>query len=437
VKSLSQPRYVLVVCYDFPGIGTAGVIRTYQFVKNLPSFGWQPIILTAQPCSTDQEDNIEYSDGRLNYPKLTVQAPRLLVPFETDHNGLLKSLYDGTKNDKGPLKLLRFMAQLALPDGKIGWLPRAVRRALQVAQEYPIKMCFSVSPRPTSHFVARRVARHLRVSWVADFALPWSDAYWFSGRPRFIERIDQQLEASVVRSAQHVTVAYADLARSMCARFGAAWQQKISVIPTGFSDDLFARENVPTPAKFTVVYPGNHFCDEGRHGDCFLKAVDEWIGLNPRLKDKVEFLFIGKRDDELLRQRAAMAHPKVIRVEPFMSHRACIQTILSSNMCLVNTIGNRIPDKVYECMRAGKWILALTDADSDLENLLRHYSRGISVPARDMSAILNVLQGTYQRKRSEKFDAIQFDSFLHAYSSKHSAEKMSWVFENLLLSQNG
>jgi len=47
-------RYVLVVCYDFPWIGTAGVIRTYQLAKNLSSFAWQPIILTAQPCSGEQ-----------------------------------------------------------------------------------------------------------------------------------------------------------------------------------------------------------------------------------------------------------------------------------------------------------------------------------------------------------------------------------------------
>jgi hypothetical protein len=435
VKSLSQPRYVLVVCYDFPGIGTAGVIRTYQFVKNLPSFGWQPIILTAQPCSTDQEDNIEYSDGRLDYPKLTVQAPRLLVPFETDHNGLLKSLYDGTKNDKGPLKRLsQFIAQLALPDGKIGWLPRAVRRALQVAREYPIKICFSVSPRPTSHFVARRVARHLDVPWVADFALPWSDAYWLSGRPRLLEWFDQQLEASTLRAAHHITVAYAAIARGMFARYGTGWQKKISVIPTGFSDDLFA-QSAPTLARFRVIYPGNHFCDKGRYGDCFVKAVDEWIGLNPQLKDKVEFLFIGKQDDELLRQRAAMAHPQVIRIEPLISHRACIRTILASHVCVVNTVGNRIPDKVYECMRAGKWILALTDPGSDLEKLMRCYTKGISALARDVPAIRHALQSAWQRIDSDKVEFMEADSFVDRYSSKHSAKKISCIFDDILLSR--
>ena len=130
----SYSRYVLVVCYDFPGIGTAGVIRTYQFAKNLSSFGWQPIILTAQPCSGDQEDNIEYSDGRLDCPKITVRAPVLLVPFQTNYRWLFKPLHERAKNGNGILKSVpRFVTQLALPDGKIGWLRRAVKRALQVA----------------------------------------------------------------------------------------------------------------------------------------------------------------------------------------------------------------------------------------------------------------------------------------------------------------
>jgi hypothetical protein len=279
------------------------------------------------------------------------------------------------------------------------------------------------------------VARRLGIPWVADFALPWSDAYWLSSRPRFIERIDQQLEGVVVRSAQHVTVAYADLARSMCARFGAALQKKISVIPTGFSNDLFARKRVPTPVKFRVLYPGNHFCDEGRHGEYFLKAIDEWIVDNTRLGDQVEFVFIGKRDDELLRHRAAMAHPEVVCLKPLISHRECIQEILSSHVCIVNTIGNRIPDKAYECMRAGKWILALTEPGSDLDNLMRCYPTAISVPARDVSAIRRALQSVWRTGDLKEPARIEPVPAVENYSSKHSAEMVSRIFDGLLLAR--
>lgn len=432
----SYSHHVLLIGYDFPRIGTHGVIRTYQLAKNLPSFGWRPLILTAHSCSGGPEDNIEMSDGHLNCPKFTVPPSRVLVPFRTDFRKVREPFAGVISENTRVLKrMLRYVSQLAVPDGKIGWFPAAVRRALQVAREYPIKVCFSVSLRPTSHLVARRVSRSLGIPWVADFAFPWSDAYWLSGRPRLLEWFDQQLEASALRAAHHVTVAYADIARGMSKRYGTGWQKKVSVIPTGFNDDLFPRESMPTPSKFRVVYPGNHFCEQGRYGECFIKAIDEWIWLNPQLKDKVEFVFMGKRDDRLLRQRAAMVHPELIRIEPFMSHRACIQTVLSSHMCVVNTVGNRIPDKLYECMRARKWILALTDAGSDLENLMRHYSRGISVPADDLSAIRNALQKVWQVVDSKKSEEMKADASLDMYSAKHSAAMLARIFDCLLLSR--
>jgi hypothetical protein len=330
-------------------------------------------------------------------------------------------------------RLIGFASSLAVPDGKLGWLYSAVKRGLEIAGEYPVQMCFSVSPRPTSHLVAYRLARRLNIPWVADFSLPWSNAYWLADRPRFIGWLDQRLERLVVRSAQHITVAYADLAHSISARYGRTWEEKISVVPTGFEDDLFTRQS-PSPApKFTVVYPGNHFCEEGRHGEYFLQAIDEWMDLEPCLEEKIEFLFIGKRDDTLLRYRASMMHPQVIRIEPLTSHRACIQAILSSHLCLVNTVGNRIPAKVYECMRAGKWVLALTDPGSDLENLIRHYSKGISVPAQDISAIRSALQSTLQPISSEKSERSEAGQSLQMYSSKHSAEMISRIFEDLVL----
>jgi glycosyltransferase involved in cell wall biosynthesis len=420
-------RHVLIVCYDFPRISSAGVIRIYQFAKRLPEFGWQPVILTAQRADEEREHNIEISDGELPCPKITVATSRFAVPIHTDHSAAA----DALRSNGSITGLGRFAARFAVPDGKIGWLIPAVKRGVQLAREYPLQACFSVSPRPTAHFVAYRIARRLNIPWVADFALPWSDAYWLDGRPRFVSWLDQRVENLITRSARHVTVAYPEIARSMSARHGVA-EEKISVIPTGFEEELFTGPGSTTAAKFTVIYPGNHFCEEGRHGEYFLRAVDEWLDGDPGLQDKVEFVFIGKRDEALLRHRAAMSHPQAIRIEPLISHQACIRAIQSSHLCIVNTVGNRIPAKVYECMRAGKWILALTDPGSDLENLIRDYSKGLSVPAQDMSAIRNALQSTLQRSRSDQSERSEAGRFLHMYSSNRGAQIVSHIFEDLL-----
>ena len=426
----SQP--VLIVCYDFPDVRSAGVIRTYQLAKQLPALGWQPVILTGQRCPGHREYDVEASDGPLNCPRFTVATSRLLVPFRPDRPEALPAQGDAVPRGDGlPTRVVRFASQLAVPDGKIGWWPAAVRRGRRVGRDFRVRACLSVSPRPTSHFVARRIARSLGIPWVADFALPWSDAHWLSGRPRFIEWLDRKLEGGVVRSADHVIVAYADIARGLCGRHDGRWQQGISVVPTGFADDRFAGESTALRAKFTIAYPGNHFSEADRHGGCFLRALDEWIAGDPGLADQVECVFIGKRDDDLVRQRASMAHPGVVRLQPFVSHRACIQAILASHGCVVNTVGNRIPAKVYECMRAGKPILALAEPGSDLERLMSRYPRGMTVPARDVSAIRDALHRVWQARDATAAQRPEAASPLERYSSEHSAEIVAGILDHL------
>jgi hypothetical protein len=105
-------------------------------------------------------------------------------------------------------------------------------------------------------------------------------------------------------------------------------------------------------------------------------------------------------------------------------------------MSLVNTVGNRIPAKMYECMRTGKWTLVLSEPGSDLENLMRGYSKGISIPAQDTSAIRNALETVCQGSRLEKAERIEVDQSFQMYSSKHNAEKVYRIFEDVLRSRD-
>ena len=429
-------RHVLIICYDFPRISRAGVIRTYQLAKRLPEFGWEPVILTAQECGRKCQDNIEISDGQLSCPKATAKQMRVLAPFQIQGGKSRLSLNGAVPEADGRIRRLMSIAgRFPVPDGKIGWLLPAVRHGVQISHDYPIEACLSVSPRPTAHLVAYRLARRLEIPWVADFALPWSDAYWLAGRPRVIDALDKRLEKLVVRSAQHVTVAYPDIGRGLRARYGQACGDRITVVPTGFDEDMFTEHHPAVPAKFTVVHPGNHFCEEGRDGEYFLQAIDEWIDLNRGLEEKVEFVFIGKQDDDLLRHRRNMAHPKVVRVEPLMSHRTCIQAIRSSHLCVVNAVGNRIPAKTYECMRAGKWILALTEPDSDLDGLVRGYPKGISIPARDNAAVMRVFERLHRERSPTPTPA--YEAVQSLYSSRQSAQSLARLLDTALIARKG
>jgi Glycosyl transferase 4-like domain len=428
-------RCILLICYDYPHSYAAGVIRTYQFAKQLLASGWQPVILTAQ-TRADSDYDIEKSDGALDCAKIS--APEMRCPTVLGGNGKApQSIFDRSALDENTLtgSFRRFGSRLALPDGKVCWLYPAVNRAREILRLYPISICLSVSPRPTAHLVGYRLARRVNIPWVADFALPWSDAYWLTHRPHVIRWLDERLEGLVVRSAHRITVAYPELAQKISARRCGASATKIAVIPTGFDEDLFAGERSTLSAKFTVVYPGNHFCETGRHGEYFLRAVDEWLDMESGLEERIEFVFVGKPDGELQRQRSLMTHSKVVRLEKMVSHRACIQTILSAHVCVVNAVGNRVPSKVYECMRAGKWVLALTSPASDLAAIVRHYSKGMVVSACNIPAIRQALRSIRRRCHFETVEATKIDESLGRYSARYSAGLLSGIFDQLVVNK--
>ena len=43
-------KRILMIAYHFPPLaGSSGIQRTLRFVQHLPTFGWEPIVLTAHP----------------------------------------------------------------------------------------------------------------------------------------------------------------------------------------------------------------------------------------------------------------------------------------------------------------------------------------------------------------------------------------------------
>ena len=44
--TFNEHKKILMISYPFPPLGVAGSIRPYRFVKYLPNFSWEPIVLT-------------------------------------------------------------------------------------------------------------------------------------------------------------------------------------------------------------------------------------------------------------------------------------------------------------------------------------------------------------------------------------------------------
>ena len=114
---------VLVITYYWPPSGGPGVQRILKFVKYLPEFGWEPIILTVE--------NGEYpviDDGLQNKvdPNLKVYKSKSYEPFNIykkilgkKKNSKISTLaLNKTENEKFVEKVFRWIRfNIFLPDG--------------------------------------------------------------------------------------------------------------------------------------------------------------------------------------------------------------------------------------------------------------------------------------------------------------------------------
>ena len=125
-------KKLLVIAYFFPPSGAVGVYRTLKFVKYLPEFGWEPVVLTVSNGKTPV-----YDESLMKLIPAGVEVHR--VPsWEALNEGLdgKKPRSQGkTLGSRVHTRLYLAWHWLALPDVKLGWVPNATKVARRLLRE--------------------------------------------------------------------------------------------------------------------------------------------------------------------------------------------------------------------------------------------------------------------------------------------------------------
>ncbi len=169
-------KKVLIVTYYFPPSGGPGVQRVLKFVKYLPEFGWQPVILTVQDGDYPARDEsllAEIPRHAIVYRTKIFEPYRLyrkLTGKPADAPVDVENIPQGGRK-KSPAELFAEIVRSTffIPDARIGWYPYAIPAGLRIIKEHSIKAIYSSSPPYTTSVIARKLHRETRVPWVAGF----------------------------------------------------------------------------------------------------------------------------------------------------------------------------------------------------------------------------------------------------------------------------
>jgi len=405
-----------MIAFHYPPFqGSSGVLRTWNFSRYLPDFGWSPLVLTASPGAYGP---VEERPGGLKAPP-NVKLWRAMA-FDTARVLSVRG---------------RYLRSMALPDRWVSWYPAAVLRALSIVRKHRPKLIWSTYPIATAHLVALTVQRLTGLPWVADFRDSMTEE-GYPANPRE-RRLYQRIEQRAVSRAQAVVFTTEGTRRMYSGRYGEDAARRFHVIPNGYGEDNFlraealrsgprARDSSPLVLLHSgVLYPSE------RDPRPFLQALASLKAQGRISANELRIVLRATGHDALIRSLIDSAGVgDIVQLAGPIAYEPALAEMLDADALLLFQAANcnhQIPAKLYEYLRAGRPILALTDERGDTAAALR--GAGIDTIA-DLALAADI-----EDKLPRFLQAVRIRSAPRATSelaAKFSREAQSGVLAELL-----
>lgn len=361
-------KRVLMIAYHYPPVqGSSGLQRTLKFSAYLQEFGWQPLVLTVRPGAYSQTSPTqvgEIPDDIVVRRTFALDAARHLA---------LRGIYPSF---------------LALPDRWASWWLTAVPAGLQLIRRYRPRVIWSTYPIATAHMVGRTLHRLTGLPWVADFRDGMvDDTYPAPGTTA--RSLFQWLERRFVTSCDRAVLTTPGSRRMYAQRYGSLPESRWSVIPNGYDENNFSQaESRALPAvvgreKLVLVHSGLLY-PSSRDPRAFFSAVRRLVA-SGALSPRVIKIVLRASGHDSYYQRLIAEHnlQDIVFLEPAVGYHEALAEMLAADGLLVfqaSDCNHLIPAKLYEYLRAGRPILALTDPQGDSAMLLREMGIDTVVP---------------------------------------------------------
>lgn len=378
---LRRPPRLLLIAYNFPPVGGAGVQRPAKWVKNLEQFGWDVTVLTTENPSVPARDESLLADIPDHVP---VFRARTWEPDYQTKQGLVaqsgqapagtisraKSLIKGLVN--------RAVKLLLQPDPQVLWVPNAIQAGRRILREVEHDVILVTAPAYSSFFIGTSLKRKFDLPLVLDFRDEWdmSGKYLENAQRDILSQmIQERMQRRVLKQADAVvatTIAStANLARKL-DRLNRSTTPAVTVY-NGFDSEDFATESerkapdraaeIPRRKSFRLLYTGTLW-----NLTTIEPLVDAILSLNttdPELVAKLELVCVGRKtaDQMAFLDRLKLTSCQLEQID-YCDHSKVIGWLRSANaVCLllsdVPGAERVVPAKLFEYLASHKDLLAI------------------------------------------------------------------------------
>lgn len=215
---------ILFVSYQFPPKGGPGVQRSLNFVKNLPVFGYDPIVLTVR-----EED----------YVRAGEQIDRTLLAFIPESIRIIRTKsYQplGFISMMNKLRIFRFFWYFFYPffwERMAMWPWKVFKIAEAEIKAANIPIVYTTSGPFSSLILGYNLKKRLNIRWVADLRDPFTDGYAWQFPSKLHWYLARIVEKRILKKADILIVNTPEVKKRFINR-GIANENNIRVITNGY-----------------------------------------------------------------------------------------------------------------------------------------------------------------------------------------------------------
>lgn len=358
-------RRVLMLAYHYPPLaGGSGQQRTLAFASHLQQYGWEPVILTVHPRAHEYVD-ITTTSAPDSYP-----VHRSFALDSSRHLAIAG----------------RYPDWLAQPDRWISWWLSGVPAGMRLIRRYRPRLIWSTFPIATAHLIALSLRKLSGLPWVADQRDPMYEAGYPVHPLR--HRLHRWIEQRVARHSSRIVCTSAGSCHQLHNRYPQKTAQQIVLIPNGYDEADFRQSCTRPPqrdgAPLVLLHSGVVYPSERDPAALFaaLAALMQTGEISP-----ASFRLRLRASEHQAQLQAMLARyaglEALVELAPMLPRSEAIAELGKVDSLLLlqaSSCNGQIPAKLYEYLRSGQPILALTDPQGDTAQLLR--AAGIDTLAR-------------------------------------------------------
>lgn len=379
-------KKALLFAYYFPPLGMGGTQRVAKFVKYLPHFNWQPVVVTVKDVAYyayDESFNEEIKNATV-YRTGSLDPQRLLYLISRK-NRPVASEPSIARQRKKP-SILSFFN---LPDLKILWLPFALVKGMQILRSDQIDCILTSSPPHSAHLIGLILKKIFGKTWIADFRDGWVGGNFQAEPTRFHSWLNFRLQSLICKKADRIVTVSNKLAENLARETGSDLA-KYHVITNGYDEeDLQGVDVKKESSSFKIVHCGA--LTDTAPVTTFLQAVAALIKKRPEIENRLQIQFVGatltpdpeKKVNELRLQHLA-------EFTGYVPHAVALQHLLRADLLLYTIKDSAgadfIPGKTFEYLASKKPVLAIGPPVEGMR-LIEKHRRGAAFAHADVDLI--------------------------------------------------